>query len=105
MAYIGKVTLSQDWEKLEDLIKDQVDGQGSFAFENGKDYSLQVDSPNLEIMFGAYVCVSENKPALRDDGEHLTCQSGFYTAESGVSLWVKIRGNTTNIKMAVSEIG
>lgn len=64
MAYVGKVTLSQDWEKLEDLIKDQVDGQGSFAFENGKDYSLQVDSPNLEIMFGAYVCVSEKQTGI-----------------------------------------
>ena len=31
--YIGKVLLSDEWEKLEDLIQDQVSGQSAFAFD------------------------------------------------------------------------
>lgn len=39
--YIGKVLLSEVWEKLEDLIKSQVSGQSAFAFNSDTVYQLQ----------------------------------------------------------------
>ena len=33
MAYIGKVKVSDTWTKLEDLIKEQIDGQSSRFFK------------------------------------------------------------------------
>ena len=41
MAYIGKVSITQEWADLESLIQAQVDGQSSFAFTTGTKYSLQ----------------------------------------------------------------
>lgn len=104
MAYIGKVSVTSAWAKLEDLIQAQVDGQSSFSFSTSNTYQLQADS-ELHAPFGVRVCNSASEPSNDDDGEHLTDeQSGEYKPESGVYLWVKTRGNTTGIKLSVSEI-
>lgn len=105
MAYVGKVSVTGDWEKLEDLIQEQVDGQSSFAFDTSKKYSLQADNKNSPVMIGVYVCNSISKPENADDGEYLT--EGLYSEykpESGADLWIKTRGNSTGVKVAVSEI-
>ena len=104
MAYIGKVSVTSAWAKLEDLIKAQVDGQSSFAFDTSKTYQLQADS-ELHAPFGVRICNASAEPSEDDAGEHLTDeQSGEYKPESGVNLYVKTRGNTTGIKISVSEI-
>ena len=104
MAYIGKVNITGDWEKLEDLIKAQVSGQSSFAFDTSKKYSLQSDC-NSSVMQGVYVCNSATKPDNADDGEYLTeGLFGEYEPESGVDLWIRTRGNSTGVKVAVSQI-
>ena len=36
--HIAEVTATNQWQKLEDLIKQKV---SSFAFENGKEYTIQ----------------------------------------------------------------
>lgn len=105
MAYVGKVKITSSWEKLEDLIQEQVSGQSSFAFDTSKKYSLQADVKTSPVMFGVYVCNSATEPANDDDGEYLTeGLYGEYKPESGVDLWIKTRGNTTDVKVAVSEI-
>lgn len=104
MANIGKVNVANDWEKLEDLIKAQVDGQSSFAFDTSKTYQLQTDCEQ-HAPFGVRFCSAASEPSEADAGEHLSDdQSGEYKPEAGVYLWVKIRGNTTNVKLSVSEI-
>lgn len=102
MAYVGKVSVTNDWAKLEDLIQAQVSGQSSFAFDTSKTYSLQTDSGGAD--FGVRLCNSATEPAAEDDGEHLVDdQFGKYTPESGAYLWVKSRGNSTGVKLSVSE--
>ncbi len=104
MAYIGKVTLTSDWEKLEDLIKAQVEGQSAFAFDTSKEYGIQTDTPRGPYIFGAYLCNSTTEPAEADDGEHLEQENfGIYKPESGVYLWVKKRGVDGTVKLSVSE--
>ena len=39
--HIAEVTATNQWQKLEDLIKQKV---SSFAFENGKEYTIQNQS-------------------------------------------------------------
>ena len=105
MAYVGKVKITGDWEKLEDLIKAQVDGQSSFSFDTSKTYSVMADCNTSPIMLGARVCNSVAKPSEPDDGEYLTeGLFGVYKPESGVYMWVRTRSNTPNVKVAVSEI-
>ena len=105
MAYVGKVNITGDWEKLEDLIQAQVSGQSSFAFDTSKKYSLQADNKNSPVMLGVYVCNSATKPDNADDGEYLTeGLFGEYEPESGVDLWIRTRGNSTGVKVAVSQI-
>lgn len=105
MAYIGKVSVTSAQTKLEDLIKSQVSGQSSFAFDTSKKYSLMADVKTSPVMFGVYVCNSATEPANDDDGEYLTDGLfGEYKPESGVNLWIKTRGNATDVKVSVSEI-
>ena len=104
MAYIGKVTLTSSWAKLEDLIKAQVDGQSAFAFDTSKKYGIEVDTQRGPYIFGAYLCNSATEPANADDGEHLEQENfGVYQPESGAYLWVKARGQQETVKISVSE--
>ena len=104
MAYIGKVLISSEWAKLEDLIKAQVSGQSSFAFDSDKDYSIQIETSQPGTSFGAYACNSASTPAGDDDGEHLSEEQFVeYKPESGSYLYIKTRGGSTDVKVAVSE--
>lgn len=80
MAYIGKVNVSGDWEKVEDLIKAQVEGQDSFAFDTSKSYPIQVDGGFLT------------------DGER-----AVFKPESNKDLYIKVRGNSGGVKLSVSD--
>ena len=105
MAYIGKVTLTDSWEKLEDLIKSQVNGQSSFAFDTDKKYSIQVDTVKDNNNYSGYFCNSDTEPANLDDGEHLNNDLyAEYKPESCVYLYVKKAKSLGVIKVAVSEI-
>ena len=105
MAYIGKVTITNNWEKLEDLIKEQVDDQSSFAFDTSKKYSIQVDTVKENNNYSAYVCNSATEPANSDDGEHLNNDLyAEYKPESGAYLYIKKAKSLGVIKVAVSEI-
>lgn len=105
MAYIGKVTLTDSWEKLEDLIKAQVSGQSSFAFDTDKKYSIQVDTVKDNNNYSGYFCNSATEPANSDDGEHLNNDLyAEYKPESGVYLYVKKAKSLGIIKVSVSQI-
>ena len=102
MAYIGKVSVSSEWEAVEDLIHDQVPGQGGFAFDSNKTYSLQADS--FGAKFGVRLCNSSAQPQEADDGEYLIDeQFGVYKPDGVNQLWVKRRGNSSGVKLSVSE--
>lgn len=103
MAYIGKVKLTNEWTKVEDLIKAQVEGQSSFAFADGSTYQIQSDA-----MYGARLCEAATAPADKNDGERvLEDHVGIYQPESGTYLYAKINtpiaGHDCLIK--VSKIG
>ena len=103
--YIGKVELKETWKKLEDLIQEQISGQSGFAFDETKTYSLQTDTGNDTCVSGAYVCNSATEPTELNDGEHLDPEiSAEYVPESGIYLWVKIRGAKHDVRLAISEI-
>jgi len=105
MAYVGKVIITNEWEKLEDLIKSQVSGQSSFAFDTDKKYSIQVDTVKAEDNLSAYVCNSATEPVNLDDGEHLNNDLyAEYKPESGVYLYVKKAKSLGVIKVSVSQI-
>ena len=102
MAYVGKVSITSTWAKLEDLIKSQVSGQSAFAFDTDKTYSIQTEGTNLP--FGARFCNSATEPSADDDGEHLTDeQFAVYKPESGVYLYVKKVRSLGVLKVSVSE--
>lgn len=106
MSDIGKIKITSEWSKVEDLIKAQVSGQSSFSFDVSKDYQLQSDSATSTVMFGAYLCESSSTPENPDDGEYLVeGLTGQYKPTSGKYLWIKTRGNTTDVKVSVSELG
>ena len=90
MAYIGKVKISNSWEKLEDLIKAQISGQSSFSFSTSKSYSLQADGANnVQVR----VCDTSVAPASETAGEHLDgAQFAVYEPTSGNALYVKQNG-------------
>ena len=104
MADIGKITITSEWAKVEDLIKAQVDDQSSFAFDTDKTYTIQTDCEQ-HAPFGARFSISATKPTEPDAGAYLTDDfpGAIYNPKSGVYLWVKIRGNTTSVKVFVSE--
>ena len=104
MAYVGKVSITSEWAKLEDLIQAQVDGQSSFAFDTSKTYTIQTDCEK-SAPFGARFCNTASTPENDDDGEYLTDTfvGALYQPESGAYLYVRTRGNTTDIKVSVSE--
>lgn len=105
MAYIGKVSLTDSWEKLEDLIK-ALDGQSAFAFDTDKTYAIQVDSIFANSNYSARFCNSATEPANPDDGEHYdNSMAPFsYKPASGIDLYVKKASKTRNVKVSVSEI-
>lgn len=103
MADIGKITITSEWAKVEDLIKAQVDGQSSFAFDTSKKYLIQTDCEQ-GAPFGARFAICATEPTEADAGGHLSDdQSAEYTPKSGEYLWVKTRGNTTDVKVYVTE--
>lgn len=83
--YLGKVKVTNAWQKLEDLIKGQIAGQSSFAFETGKTYQLQGESD-----YGIRVCNASTKPTDLSLGELIRgTQTAQYEVESGAVLYVK----------------
>lgn len=99
MAYIGKVSISQEWEKLEDLIKAQVDGQSAFAFASGTQYSLQSEKGLCAI------CVTSAEPDSLLAGEHINQdQFGVYEPDGSNDMWVRSKEPDAVILLAVSEL-
>lgn len=100
---IGTVQVTQEWQKLEDLIK-ELDGKSAFAFDTSKEYKLQIDSANSEPVVGVYLCMSSTKPVAADAKYHIedhnTC---FYTPVSGEDMWVKVRGSADFVRLSISE--
>ena len=77
--YIGKVLLTNEWEKLEDLIKAQVSGQSAFAFDSTKTYQLQGEG--VEAI---RLCDKSDAPADLKDGERIKgTQTAFYKPSDG----------------------
>lgn len=55
--YLGKVKISKDWTKLEDLIKAQIEGQSSFAFDADTKYQIQGEGE-----YGCRLCDTDSTP-------------------------------------------
>lgn len=101
--YIGKVKLSNEWQKLEDIIKAQVEGQSAFEFSNGKDYQLQGEGN-----YGIRLCDSSVVPATPQDGERITdTQTAIYQKDNSSELYVRTEQDipSGNVWLKISEIG
>ena len=101
--YIGKVKLSSQWQKVEDLIKAQVSGQSSFAFVAGKTYQLQSEG-NL----GVRLCDASTIPQDDRDGEVIEgMKTAQYNKDEG-SLYAKVVFSgklTEEVLLKVSDLG
>lgn len=91
--YIGKVLLSNEWAKLEDLIKTQVSGQSAFAFDSTKTYQLQGEcffEGTKEVLLAARLCEASAAPSLDDDGFRIVgTQCAVYQPSTG-SVYVRV---------------
>lgn len=101
--YIGQVTLTENWQKLEDLIKAQVAGQSAFAFAAGKTYQLQGEGS-----YGVRLCNASTTPQALNDGERI-CQNqtALYEKEDGAFLYVKQIADTPqeSARLKISQVG
>ena len=99
--YIGKVLLTNTWAKLEDLIKAQVSGQSSFAFDADKTYQLQGEGVEA-----VRLCDFSTTPAATNDGFEIAgTQVADYKPSTGY-LYVRAdltqkTGNTNFSKVFV----
>lgn len=87
--YIGKVLLSDEWEKLEDLIKAQVSGQSAFAFDSSKNYQLQGECAAecvKENLLAARLCEASAAPSTDD-------QAGFRIVHTQCANYQPSTGN------------
>jgi len=101
--YIGKITVSSTWNKVEDLIKEQVSGQSSFAFEADKIYQLQCEGG-----YGVRLCNTGSTPAQASDGEYLSgAQTAQYRPQSGAYLYVRPLQDLppAAVQVIISQIG
>lgn len=101
MAYINKVAIKNEWQKLETLLKED---DPTFAFASGNKYQIQCEGD-----FGARLCLAADVPADEKDGETIIgTQTAIYGPEDGNDLYVRchsvmIDGVVPYIK--VSQIG
>ena len=90
---IGLITLSQDWQKLEDLIAEQVAG---FSFTVGQTYYIQYRGNS-----DAYFVELENGEPTEETEGFMLPQNGKpweYIPESGVTLYARsITSGVVNI--------
>ena len=91
--YIGKVLLSNEWAKLEDLIKAQVSGQSAFAFDSTKTYQIQGEcffEGTKEVLLAARLCEKTTTPSDTKDGFRIThTQCAVYQPSTG-SVYVRV---------------
>lgn len=91
--YIGKVLLSNEWEKLEDLIQEQVSGQSAFAFDSTKTYQLQGEcffEGTKEVLLAARLCETSSTPSDNIDGPRIVgTQCADYQPSTG-SVYVRV---------------
>lgn len=81
--YIGKVKVTNQWQKLETLIKEQIEGQSSFAFVADKTYQMQNESD-----FGIRICNTAETPTDLNVGEVVRANAQ-YELENGANAYVK----------------
>lgn len=99
MAYIGKVSITQEWADLESLIQAQVDGQSAFTFTTGTKYQLQ---PEKGLMG---MCVASAEPDSLLAGEHLNQdQTAIYEPDGTNGIYVRSKEEDAVILLAVSEL-
>lgn len=97
--YIGKVEIKDEWEKLEDLIKAQVEGQSAFAFDSDTKYVLQSESS-----FGARFCEASTTPSDKNEGFCITETQSAYYKPGNDDLYVKTKHGTYGLlKIGVLE--
>ena len=71
MLYTGKVLLTNEWEKLEDLIQEQVSGQSSFAFDADTTYLLQGEGVEAVRLCDASAEPTDYMAGLRIEGTQI----------------------------------
>ena len=91
--YIGKVLLTNEWAKLEDLIKAQVSGQSAFSFDSDKKYQLQGEcffEGTKEVLLAVRLCETSTTPSDNIDGDRIVgTQCADYIPSTG-SVYVRV---------------
>lgn len=101
MAYIGKVKVGDTWSSLATLIQEQIDGQGSFAFESGKTYCLQGEGP-----IGVRFANSSATPEDNNDGERIFGTQIAVYGPDDATLYTKADQNAPEEQwLKISQIG
>lgn len=101
--YIGKIKISNSWEKLETLIQQQIEGQSGFEFASGTNYQLQ-----SEGNYGARLCDYSAEPTEAQDGERIIgTQTALYEKDNDSDLYVKTEANVPegNVWLKISTVG
>lgn len=100
--YIGKVKISNNWSKLEDLIQAQVEGQSAFAFVEGTTYQLQGEGN-----YGVRLCETSSTPSDAQAGERIIgTQTAIYQESDGY-IYVKTEADipSDNVWLKISTLG
>ena len=79
MAYIGKIKITKEWAKVEDLIQDQISGQSAFSFSSDSAYQIQGESD-----YGVRLVEQASAPTDMNEGNKIVgTQCAYYKPESG----------------------
>lgn len=101
--YIGNVEVTNEWQKLETLIQEQVSGQSAFSFDSAVTYQLQGEGN-----YGIRLCEVADAPTDPKMGLRIKgTQSAHYKVKSGCDVYVKTEDgeNPARPLLHISTIG
>ena len=98
--YIGKVEIHQQWETVEGLIKAQVEGQSSFAFDSSKTYQLQAEGNYGVRLMDAAAAPSDVEEGFVIEGT----QPANYKVSTGKNLYVKTTKDGDSVHKVLLKI-
>jgi hypothetical protein len=101
--YIGKVEVTNEWQKLDALIQAQVDGQSAFTFDSAVTYQIQGEGN-----YGIRLCEVADAPTDPKVGLRIRgVQPAHFKVDSGYDLYVKVEDgeNPARPLLHISTIG
>jgi len=101
--YIGKVEVTNEWQKLETLIQEQVSGQSAFSFDSAVTYQLQGEGN-----YGIRLCEVADAPTDPKNGLRIRgVGTAHFKPDAGYDVYVKTEDgeNPARPLLHISTIG